>query len=73
MAIEVPAAAAVVGADAIGRPVKITNMRDLEREAALPPPKVRIDAPAGYSHGPPDSAPYETGKHSLPPQGDEPE
>jgi hypothetical protein len=73
VSIEIPDTAAVVGADQVGRPTRITNLADLEREAALPLPKVRIDAPAGYSHGLPDSAPYETGKHSLPPQGDEPE
>ena len=71
MAIEVPAAATVVGADAIGRPVKITNMRDLEREAALPPTLVHVSCPAGYTHAAPPSDPYLTGPDSTPNAGDD--
>jgi hypothetical protein len=69
VSLEIPGTAAVVAADHVGRPTRITNLADLEREAALPPPKIWIGAPAGYSHSAPDThTPYQTGRHSLPPQ-----
>lgn len=68
MSLEVPDNAAILAADPAGRPTRITNMRDFENEAALPPPAVHIDCPAGFSHNAPDThTPYATGKHSLPP------
>jgi hypothetical protein len=72
MSIETPETAAVVAADTRGVPTRITNLRDVENEAALPTPTVWIDAPAGYSHGsPPTSPPYETGPSSTPSAGDD--
>ncbi len=72
MSIETPDTAAVVAADEVGRPRRITNWRDLEAEAALPPPLVHIDTPAGYSHSAPDThTPYMTGPNSLPKETDD--
>jgi hypothetical protein len=67
MSIEIADTAAVMGADERGVPRRSTNMRDLQNEAALPPAKVAIDCPPGYTHGAPDThTPYETGPKSLP-------
>ena len=66
MSLEIPDTAAIVCADNTGRPVKISNWRDLEREAELPPPKVWLDTPPGYTHSAPPAEPYLTGPASLP-------
>lgn len=56
MSVEIADAAAVVGADAVGVPTRITNMWDLEREADMPRAEVYVECPAGYSHGAPDNS-----------------
>jgi hypothetical protein len=72
MSIETPDSASVIAADQVGRPTRITNLRDVENEQALPPPQAHIACPAGYSHGsPPTSPPYETGPSSTPSAGDD--
>jgi hypothetical protein len=71
MSIETPDTAAVVAADQVGRPTRITNWRDLQNELALPPPQAHIACPAGFSHSAPDThTPYATGPGSLPQEGD---
>lgn len=72
MAVEISATAAVVASDPVGRPTRITNMFDLDREAQLPPAVVKINCPPGYSHGAPNSSVgYATGPDSLPKETDE--
>ena len=66
MSLEVPDNATIVCADNTGRPVKISNWRDLENEAVMPPPKVWLDTPPGYTHSAPPADPYLTGPASLP-------
>jgi hypothetical protein len=72
MGAEIADAAAVVAADHTGRPTRITNLADLEREARMPPAKVHIACPAGYSHSAPDThTRYATGPDSLPKETDD--
>ena len=71
MSLEIPDNATILAADPAGRPTRITNMRDFENEAALPPPAVHIDCPAGFSHNAPPNTRYETGPNSLPKEIDD--
>lgn len=59
MGVEIADADSVLAADERGVPRKTTNMRDLENAAQLPPRKVYVPCPPGYSHGnPPHINPY---------------
>jgi hypothetical protein len=48
---------AVLGTDEQGRPSRVTNMRDVTDDVALPTVPVWNAAPPPYSHGPPPNAP----------------
>ena len=50
----------VLEADAMGRPARPTNMRDVEVDAALTPPVRFVACPAGYAHGAPINPIYDT-------------
>jgi hypothetical protein len=61
----------VLETDERGVPLRPTNMEDVRRADQMPPPLKHVNAPPGYTHAAPDILnPYQTGKRSLPPQGD---
>lgn len=72
MGIEVADNAGVLESDERGIPRRITNWRDVQRATAMPPPKVFVNTPPGYSHAAPDTGtPYLTGPASLPTEEDD--